>query len=99
MPYANIHNKGGEISHKERASVLNFKKVDQYRPMGKNGKMTSFMGARFSSKKGASFSQKVSIGAYKTKMPKREFLGKSQRLTINIKSTIIKEMNLSLKGK
>ena len=99
VPYAKIHNEGGEISHKSRTSIMNFRNVDEYRKMGKNGKMTVFMGAKLTTKKKAKFSQKVSIGAYQSTMPQREFLGKSVKLSGTLRSTIIREMDKSFKAK
>ena len=80
IKYAQIHNEGGTIAHGARESVIHFRKVDELRKMGKNGKLTSFMGSSFSKKKGSHFAQKVSIGAHDSVMPKRQFIGNSRNL-------------------
>lgn len=70
VAYAQIHNEGGEISKSASSTVIHFKRVDELRKMGKNGKLTSFMGSKFSKKRGSHFAQKVSIGAHSINMPK-----------------------------
>ena len=88
VAYAQIHNEGGEISKSASSTVIHFKRVDELRKMGKNGKLTSFMGSKFSKKRGSHFAQKVSIGAHSINMPKRQFIGRSQRLERELKGII-----------
>lgn len=97
VPYAKIHNEGGEIYKKASTKVLHFKKVDEYRKMGKNGKMTSFMGAKFSKKRGAHYAQKVKIGEHTIHMPKRHFMGRSRTLDKRINLLIKKEIERTFK--
>lgn len=65
VPYAKIHNEGGEIDMPERKQIIHFKKAGDKK------------GHVFSRKKSARFAQKVKVGAYVIKMPKRMFMGES----------------------
>lgn len=87
--YGGIHQRGGEIQHKEREQVLHFKKgtVDQFANKDDanrelhmtNGKVLYFKrGAGAGFHRGnmkASFAMKVTIGAHETQMPARPYLG------------------------
>ena len=80
IEYAQIHNEGGAISKGSRTGVLAFKSFSK----GKNKGKTMF--AKNNSK--ASYAQKVSIGAHSINMPKRQFIGKSQRLERELKAIV-----------
>ena len=71
IDYAQIHNEGGSISKGASSKVVHFKRVDELRRIGKNGKLTSYMGSKFSKKRGSHFAQKVGIGAHSINMPLR----------------------------
>lgn len=66
VPYAQIHNDGGIISKRSRSAVVHF---------GNNGNRVAF-----STKKNATFAQKVSIGAHTITIPQRQFIGQTQEL-------------------
>lgn len=80
VDYAQIHNEGGQISKGASSSVLAFKSFKRWKNKGKT------MFAKNNSK--ASFAQKVNIGAHSINMPKRQFLGRSQRLERELKGII-----------
>jgi phage gpG-like protein len=80
IEYAQIHNEGGSISKGASSTVLAFKSFSK----GKNKGKTRF--AKNNAK--ASYAQKVGIGAHSINMPKRQFIGKSQRLERELKGII-----------
>ena len=78
VPYAKIHNEGGDIAHPSRSVVLNFKQKK-----GTNA-------WRFAKQKRATLSRKATIGDHVTHMPKRQFIGNSPVLTARCEKVIIK---------
>jgi phage gpG-like protein len=73
VPYAKVHNEGGEIQHGARQQVLHFKKSGNI--------------SRFSKEKHATHAQKVSVGAH-TVMPKRQMMGDSPVLRKKVMTTL-----------
>jgi phage gpG-like protein len=61
LPYAAIHNYGGEIKKKKSIKTLNFR-------IGANGRN------RFSTLESANFQQEVIVKAHKINMPRRTFM-------------------------
>jgi len=88
VAYAQIHNEGGEISKSASSTVIHFKRVDELRKMSKNGKLTSFMGSNFSMSRGSHCAEHVSIGTHARHVPKRQSIGRSQRLEKEFKDVI-----------
>lgn len=86
LRYAKIHNEGGEIHKKERSHVLNF---------NKKGGLQKQRTERQRSK--TSFSQKVTIGKHKIKMPKRQFVGYSSQLSGKIEMRLDKKIRAIFK--
>lgn len=80
LPYARIHNEGGSIDKGGRTAILSFKSFKR----GKNKGKTMFS----KNNKKASYSQKVDIGAHSINMPKRQFIGRSQRLERELKGIV-----------
>lgn len=69
LPYATIHNEGGIIEKKARTHILSFNSKGKFQRQRteKQRSKTSYM-------------QKAHIGAYKIKIPKRQFVGYSETL-------------------
>lgn len=67
-PYSKIHNEGGKINMPERTTVLAFKQK-------KNGKTTFAK-----NNKKATYAQKAKVGAHVVVIPKRQFIGPSEKL-------------------
>ena len=65
LPYAAIHNEGGKIKRKERASTVHFHQDSR----------TGEVGNRFVKKSKSNFAQDVTIGAHEIEMPQRQYLG------------------------
>jgi phage gpG-like protein len=64
LPYARIHNEGGTIEQKARASTVYFRR-------DKEGNV----GNRFVPRRQSNFAQDVTVGAYTIEMPARQYLG------------------------
>jgi phage virion morphogenesis protein len=67
VPYARIHQLGGQIKHKERQSTVYFHRQGDE------------VGNRFVTRKRSNFAQDVTIGAHETEMPARPYLGISHQ--------------------
>lgn len=81
LPYAGVHNDGGEINRTERSETF----VRNRYTKGAKGKMFGGMGAF---KKGTTAGRGLSFKAYSFKMPQRRFLGRSPSLDAAIKKTV-----------
>jgi len=68
VPYAAIHQFGGEIKKKERKSTVYFHRNER----------TGEVGRKFVEKSKSNFAQDVAIGEHTITMPKRPFLGARQ---------------------
>ncbi len=92
LPYTQIHNEGGVITHKQREVILNFakKKLIDYEVHGKSV-------WRFEKVKKATLSRKATIYAHSYKMPQRQFIGQSPVLDKMCEEAVLKFVTKRLK--
>ena len=74
VPYSEIHNEGGVINRKASERVVHFK-GDLFDISTRQA-----VRGRFARKRNADFAQKLVVGEYSIRMPKRQFVGYSERL-------------------
>lgn len=98
IDYAQIHNEGGSISKGASSRVLHFKHTDEMfkTKKGRSGTKNFISNtgrisgerAVFSKERGSHFSKLAKIGAHSINMPKRQFIGNSQRLERELKGIV-----------
>lgn len=82
LPYAAIHQFGGEINVAERIRTVYFKR-------DKNG----VVGNRFVKKKNSNFAQDTKAKAHKISMPARPFLGTSENNNMEVLTILIRHLD------
>ena len=92
MPYAGIHNSGGDIAHTGRQQILSFAR-------SKGGGLR--FGKTRTAKQRASIvaQNKATIGPFTVHMPRRQFIGDSPVLNTRITEMIVDEVNHFYKQK
>lgn len=73
VPYAVIHNEGGNINKKERSHILNFNEGGKFQRQRTRKQRNE-----------TSYSQKVNVSSHSIKIPKRQFVGYSSQLARKI---------------
>lgn len=81
LPYAAIHQFGGERSKAASMRTLYFKRDKE-----------GGVGNKFVKKKKSDFAQDVQVGAYKIRMPARPFLGTSEEDNVEILNIVINHL-------
>lgn len=87
VPYAAVHNDGGVVNKKERKHTLYFRETSTNIKTGVATRVFTKKNGRGMMR--ASSMNKVTIGAYSFRMPKREFMGESRTLNKRFKQRII----------
>ena len=95
IPYAQIHNDGGEIKKE------GFKGLMYYREVATNLKTRNTL-KRFARTSGmksrkATHAMEINVGAHTINMPKRQFMGDSYNLNERIKKIIVKRLDKTFK--
>jgi len=88
IPYAKIHNEGGEIRHKYREVVLSY--------LGKPGALKLAKTGTESQQRQVTALRRSSVYAHITKMPQRQFIGDSPVLTQRCEKVIIRKVTAAL---
>lgn len=88
VPYAKIHNNGGYIKKKARQVSLNFRveKTGLYTRFDKKGRTSKY-----------NFQKTATIGAHGIKMPKRQFIGASQKFVNRLKKKFEQMLQFNLR--
>jgi phage gpG-like protein len=81
VPYAQVHNEGGDINHASRGAILNYTR--------KGGKLRLGKVQTESQQRKIKEIRRATIGAHITKMPKRQFMGPSPVLNRACERAII----------
>jgi len=84
VPYARIHNEGGEINHPSRAVILSYQK--------KGGKLKLGKTKTESQQRKITEIRRGTVPAYTQRMPKRQFLGNTAELHGQLKRLIKREL-------
>lgn len=82
IPYAQVHNEGGEIHHATRGVILNFRQA-------RGGKLKLTKVQTEMQQRRVSTIRRATVGDHTTKMPKREFAGESPVLSRMCEKAII----------
>ena len=90
LPYASVHNDGGEIKRAARTETF----VRNRYTKGVKGKMFGGMGAF---KKGTTAGRGLTFRAYSYRMPQRQFLGRTPALDTAINRTVKRHIINALK--
>lgn len=86
VPYARIHNEGGQIHHPQRDGILNFSHTPA-NGLWRFGKVQTI-----NQQRGIKAIRRVTYKAHTTTMPMRKFLGNSHQQTEEIKFTFTKHI-------
>jgi phage gpG-like protein len=95
VPYAQIHNEGGQINKGSRETILNFRDVST-NIATRSVKRVFAKGTNKGLKiLRATSSMKATIGAHTVNMPKRQFIGNSHKLNVTITNMIEKKLKFA----
>lgn len=89
MPYAQIHNEGGEIRHKSRSVILSYATAE-------GGKLRLAKTQTQAQQRQISAIRRGTIGDHTTNMPQRQFLGDSPVLQKSCEKAVLKILKTAL---
>lgn len=84
LPYAKIHNEGGQINHPSREAILSYST--------KGGKLKLAKTKTETQQRKIKEIRRATIKAYTQGMPKRQFLGPTPQLNTELKSLLNREL-------